>query len=179
MVSVADNWGTTDEERGRVYPCDEFAGDDWSALYRSVTVDAKPETVFRWLCQMRAAPYSYDLLDNFGRRSPRTLTPGLDKLEVGQSVMTIFQIVSFETSRHITLEYGPKLKKRMPPLFISYVVSPRGKRTRLTCKLTTPAPKNIGRKLMFRGVAWGDLFMMRKQMLTLKELAEKQERAAA
>ncbi len=67
----------------------------------------------------------------------------------------------------------------MPPLFISYGVSPWGKRTRLTCKLTTPAPKNIGRKLMFRGVAWGDLFMMRKQMLTLKELAEKQERAAA
>jgi hypothetical protein len=177
--SIADNWGTTAEERNRHYPCDDLAGDGWSALYRSVSVDAPPAAVFRWLCQMRKAPYSYDLLDNFGRTSPRTLTPGLEKLELGQSVMSIFRIVSFETDQHITLGYAPFLKKVMPPLHISYVVSPEGKRTRLTCKVVAPAPQNIPRKVMFRALAWGDLVMMRKQMLTFKKLAEAQARGVS
>ena len=59
--------------------------------------------MFRWLCQLRVAPYSYDWLDNFGRRSPRTLTPGLDALEVGQRVMTIFELLEFDADSHLTI----------------------------------------------------------------------------
>ena len=67
-------------------------------------VDARPAArCFRWLCQLRVAPYSYDWIDNRGRRSPQELTPGLDQLEVGQTFMSFFVLRSFTPGRELTL----------------------------------------------------------------------------
>ena len=87
-MSLAHTWGTTPEERRLPFPCDRLLPHPHASLYRGVTVQAGPSVVFRWLCQLRAAPYSYDWIDNVGRQSPPTLTPGLDHLAVGQPVMT-------------------------------------------------------------------------------------------
>ena len=73
---VAWTWGTTPEERARPYPCDRWLEGANDAYWRGVTVRAEPAVVFRWLCQLKVAPYSYDWIDNWGRQSPRTLTPG-------------------------------------------------------------------------------------------------------
>ena len=78
-------WETTAEERERSFPCDKVLPDRNEAYNRSTTVSAKPSTLFPWLCQLRVAPYSYDWIDNFGRKSPRELTPSLANLELGQS----------------------------------------------------------------------------------------------
>lgn len=52
---------------------------------------------------MRRAPYSYDWLDDFGRRSPRQADPSLTDLAVGQSFMTIFELTDFTDSESLTL----------------------------------------------------------------------------
>ena len=77
-------WGATAEEAARPYPADTLLDGPVLLATRAVGVDAPTSTVYRWLCQVAVAPYSYDWLDNLGRRSPRRLTPGADDLHVGK-----------------------------------------------------------------------------------------------
>jgi hypothetical protein len=66
---------------------------------------------------------SYDLVENLGRRSPRTLTPGADELAVGQRFVMIFRITSFEVGREITGVGGTRL---LGPSSCTYRVVPAG-----------------------------------------------------
>src|ERR1700752_4040081 len=92
-VSAVRGWGSTAIERSAPYPCAEVLPAPPKSRHRGIAVDAPPATVFRWLCQLRVAPYSYDILDNLGRRSPRSLTPGLEQLATGQKFMMIYELV--------------------------------------------------------------------------------------
>ncbi len=109
MSSLSENWGTSTEERSRPFPCDGLIVHSDATLYRGITINATDETIFRWLCQMRAAPYSYDWIDNGGKQSPHELTPGLENLAIGQEVMRIFELVAFEPHRHLTLRLKARL----------------------------------------------------------------------
>ena len=80
--------GIDPRRTGGTYPCDGLVDCPDGVLFRGVDVEAPAGVVFRWLCQLRVAPYSYDWIDNLGRRSPRELIDGLDDLEVGDRVAT-------------------------------------------------------------------------------------------
>ena len=172
-MSVAREWGSTAADRALAFPCDRHLREPADALYRAIDVDAPPAVLFRWLCQLRVAPYSYDWIDNLGRTSPRELTPGLEDLQIGQRVMTIFDLVEFETGRHLTL-----VLRRASALFgeiaCTYLVVPRPPdRSRLVVKMLCRYPSVLGVGMLARWLLpWGDLVMMRKQFLTLKALAE-------
>ena len=167
------SWGSTAAERRLVYPCDRHLPVHDEALYRAVGVEASPALLFRWLCQLRAAPYSYDWIDNLGRPSPRHLTPGLDALEVGQVVMG-FRLVEFEPDRHLTL-CGHPLGRLFGTYAATYLVLPSGpERCRLVVKLLAAYPRPALLRVPMRAlVPLADLVMMRKQLLTLKALAER------
>jgi len=160
-MTIAERWGVEDSECERPYPGDARAPSG-HALYRGVTIDAPAATVFRWLCQLRAAPYSYDWIDNSGRRSPRQLTPGLEHLEVGQPVLSIFRLVAFEPDRSMTM-VTRRAKWLFGEMLVDYVVEPIGPaRVRLLMKITCT-----------RGwLALPDLIMARRQLLNFKGLAE-------
>src|SRR5262245_17671769 len=119
-MSVATTCGTTADERATPDPCDAFGSRVDAACWRGVTVRADAPTVFRWLCQLRVAPYSYDWIDNGGRRSPRTLTPGLEQLAVGQPMMRIFDLVAFEPGRHLTVRTRAFAPGLFPVVAVSY-----------------------------------------------------------
>jgi hypothetical protein len=168
----ARTWGSTPAERELRFGCDRWLPAHDDALFRAVSVAAPAPLLFRWLCQLRLAPYSYDWIDNFGKRSPRELTPGLDDLRVGQPVMTIFDLVEFDVPRHLTL------RTRRSRIFGQYavtylVVSESDRQCRLVVKLLIALPQLGLLSYPLRRLGpWGDLVMMRKQLLTLKELAE-------
>jgi hypothetical protein len=176
IVSIATTWGTDDEERSLPFPCDRHLKDGQTAYYRGVTVQAPPAVVFRWLCQMRVAPYSYDWIDNFGRRSPRTLTPGLEELEIGQRVM-IGPIVDFESGRHLTVLITSRLWGKMA---VTYLVVPKSPDScRMLVKLLVKYPRGPIGWIERLALPWGDLIMMRRQLLNFKGLAEAQFARAA
>ena len=65
-MTFADAWNATEAERAELatdVPCDRLVPGG-RRLVRAVDVDAPAPLVFRWLCQLRVAPYSYDTLDN-------------------------------------------------------------------------------------------------------------------
>jgi hypothetical protein len=167
------SWNSTEAERARGYPCDRWLADADDVCFRAIDVAAPPAVVFRWLCQLRVAPYSYDWIDNRGRRSPRELTPGLDKLEVGQRLMTIFRLVDFERDRHLTAVLDrPSAERVFGAIAASYEVVARPGGSRILVKLLIRRP--AGRlRLLAPLLPAADAFMMRKQLRTLAHLAER------
>jgi len=170
-------WGATPEERQRRYPCDAVLPEHDEAYYRAVSIRAGASAVFPWLCQLRVAPYSYDWIDNFGRRSPRARTPALENLQAGQPFMSIFELVDFERDVQITLRLrrtGP-----FPPLAVSYTLSPQSQaECRLVAKIIVQLRPGLRGGLVRRIGPTLDWIMMRRQLLNLKGLAEDDQRKA-
>ncbi len=163
-------WGEVPDEAVRARSENE--------VLRAVVVRAAPATVFRWLCQLKVAPYSYDLVDNLGRRSPRTLTPGVERLQPGERVAVVFVLEAFEQDRSMTMRTAPRGAGRaVGDVVMTYRTDPHPDGTLLSASIllgggTHPAAR--ARDLL---LAWGDLPMMRKQLITLRDLGEAQERS--
>jgi len=175
MGSWGHTWGTTPTERQLGFPCDRLIAHPDAVYHRGVSVQASPQLIFRWLCQLRVAPYSYDWIDNRGRQSPRQLIAGLEHLEIGQDVMTIFELADFSPDSHLTI----RSKRNSGALNIfgdlagSYVIVQQTPNAcRLLVKLLVRYPSGLRGWLMRRLLPWGDLVMMRRQLLNLKSLAE-------
>ena len=174
-MSAALTWGTEEAERRLPFPCDAYVRQADAVYFRGMTVRTTPERLFRWLCQMRVAPYSYDWIDNGGRRSPRTLSPGVEHLAIGQSMMRIFTLVDFAKDRHVTLriKHGTGAFSLFGDLALTYLVVPESPdRCRLLVKVVVRYPRSIKGAIMRRVLPWGDLVMMRRQLLNFKALAE-------
>ncbi|MEO8183637.1 MAG: hypothetical protein ABI895_32805 [Deltaproteobacteria bacterium] len=169
-------WGTAAAERALPFPCDALAREADAVLFRGVSVNASTATVYRWLCQLRVAPYSYDWIDNWGRRSPQHLSTGLEQLSRGQELMGIFTLVDFETDRHVTLRIrqGSAAERAFGDVRGTYLVVAEGQGCRLLVKLLAQYPPGLVGMAARRLLPWGDLVMMRRQLLNLKRLAERQ-----
>jgi hypothetical protein len=168
------NWGATEAERAARYPCDELGFRPDDVFFRAIDIAAPAPLVFRWLCQLRVAPYSYDWLDNFGRRSPPKLTPGAERLAVGQSMMHIFSLHGYEPDATLTLA----LKNGFPHWIMgdfagSYRIVPSAGGVRLVAKILVAYPRGPYGALLRRRMPAIDLFMFKKQLETLKLYIER------
>jgi hypothetical protein len=163
-------WGSTPAERAEPFPCDEVLGGAELEMFRAVDAEAPAAVVYRWLCQLAVAPYSYDKLDNRGRRSPQKLTPGLDELVVGQRMVSIFRLAAFEPGCSVTLVSHGRL---FGSVAMTYRVRDAGPgRSRLVAKLLVVPPRFVPWGLPMRVLLPpGDLVMMRRQLLNLAGLA--------
>jgi hypothetical protein len=152
------------------YPCDDLVPNPAFQAWRGVTVHARAEQVWPWVAQIRLAPYSYDSIDNLGRRSPRDLR-GLPEPVVGESFTTAFG--GRRVGRIVSVDPGHHLTGTIMGVSMSYLLVPihENMKTRLLLKLVTAGGRTIAPLLSI-----GDLIMARRQLLNLAALAE---RAAA
>lgn len=161
---IGDRWGVTEAETRRRYGCDDVVREPTMQAWRGVTVRADAATVWARVRQVRIAPYSYDLVDNLGRRSPRELRD-VPEPAPGDPFTTAF---GRDQGRVVAVDPGRELTARIMGAHMSYAVVPQADgTTRLLLKVVA----RTGR-LLSPALAVGDLVMARKQLLTLKRLAE-------
>jgi hypothetical protein len=168
-------WGATPAERAASYACDAYLPGPQHEFFRAVDVAAPAAVTYRWLQQLRVAPYSYDWADNFLRPSPAQLTPRADRVAVGQRMAHVFSIVALERGRTLTL--GPRSRVAAAlfgQLYGTYVVTPRaGGGSRLFVKVNANYPRSLYGRCVGGFMPWIDLIMMRKQLQRLKANAER------
>ncbi|MET7459748.1 hypothetical protein [Nonomuraea sp. NPDC005501] len=135
-------------------------------------VDASVPLTFRWLCQLTTGDYTYGRM----RRCSRTLTPGADQLAVGQRFL-IFQISDFAKDDHLTGVILPSAQRLYGTLAVTYRVVPRQPGfSRLVVRLNVLGDRGLTRWVQ-GPLAFADTIITRKQLLNLKALAERDERA--
>jgi hypothetical protein len=172
-------WGADARERHAPSPADLAAPDADEHWVRAIDVAAPPALLWQWICQLRSAPYSYDWIDNLGKRSPQQLTPGLDQPAVGQAVLRVFRIVSFARDEHLTVMLNSTSRRR-PSYAMAYVVTPKGpSASRVVVHIRAGAPPGLprrARRILLAMLAPVDLVMTRRQLRNLKALAERDAR---
>lgn len=167
-------WGATDEEVRRPMPGDELLRPDAPSTTRAIAVDASPRDVFPWLLQIgygRGGWYSYDWIDNDGKRSVDRIDPALQGLAVGDRIPML-------------PGFGPVVREIEPGHHIlsggdadtwCLLVRPTPDgRTRLVSRWRQDWPKNIG-TFVWTLVSDPGAFVMEQKMLrTIRRLAEEQ-----
>ena len=86
-------WGATEEEIQSSVIGDDLCSDATLIATRSITIAATPEKVFPWIRQMgfgRAGWYSYDWLDNLGRKSATTIHDEWQTVESGDKFLRAY-----------------------------------------------------------------------------------------
>ena len=162
---IGDRWGMADGEISRSYPCDDFVVSPALEAWRGVRVEAPADAVWPWVAQVRLAPYAYDWIDNRGRRSPRQLV-GLPEPQVGEAFTTAG---GRKLGRIVSVDPGKQLTGTIIGAFLSYVLVPQEHdTTRLLLKVVMQTNRWAA-----LGLSIGDLIMARRQLLNLKQLAER------
>ncbi len=129
--------------------------------------------LFLWLCQLRRAPYSYDWVDNFGRRSPHDADPALCTPSPGDRFMTIFTLVEVEPGRSLTLRIRPGRPTRLfGEVVLTYTIEERGGVRHLVVAIWFGQAGRLAPRLRRLLLVWGDVAMMDHQLKNLCRLAE-------
>lgn len=137
----------------------------WTSQH-SIEIQASPDKVFPWLKQMgngRAGWYSYDWIDNFGKKSLSYINPNFQNIQAGDSI-PFAKVVELDENKKITFAFGSKST-------FTYELTAISSGTRLVSILKVQAPAWI---LNFTLGPAHD-FMQKKQFQEIKKRAESME----
>lgn len=178
---MSQHWNASVDEVGSVMPGDDLIDEPQLNATRSITIAAPPLQVFPWIRQMgfgQAGWYSYDLIDNLGRRSATSIHPEWQSVESGDRVPggpIDFTAVTVDEPKVFVLALGqPDAGSRRIAFTLAYRLDPIDDKTatrlvtRVRSRIDLPAGRLAARYLL----GPGDGIMLRKQLRGIKTRAE-------
>ena len=150
---------------------------DCRELLHCTEISARSSDIFVWLNQMRVAPYSYDFIDNNGRKSPDYIIKNLPPLKVNTHYLLSFHIVEFEENSFIACRLcepvNTPISLYMKCLFLEYRIVEQGDKSQLWCKVKGYINANIASRGFFYTFSFMNIVMMAKQLKNIKKLSER------
>ena len=171
-------WGATDADAACALPGDDLLEGPVRVGTRSIDIAADREVVFDFLAQMgfgRAGWYSYDLIDNLGRKSVATidrdwLVESAGEIVPGGPYDFVAAVVDRPAAYVLQLRRRKVLGHALD-MTLAYRLDETESGTRLVSrarlKVDGPADWLLSRALIF-----GDGVMFRRQLLGLQERCE-------
>jgi len=154
----------------------DISGTVCRELIRHVEIRAGASDIFIWLKQLRLAPYSYDLFDNRGRKSPEYLVENLPPLKIGSHFLLAFHIYGFEENRYIAGRFcvpiNPPVNRYIREMLIEYRIRESGLNSILWCKIKGWYYHGIESKGFFRIFSIVNLIMTKRQLRKIRKLSE-------
>jgi hypothetical protein len=180
LVMIFQFWGSTNEEIHSSVVGDNLCLDATLIATRSITISAAPEDVFPWIRQMgfgRAGWYSYDWLDNLGRKSATRVHDEWQSVQSGDKVPSgpiSFTAAIVDAPRHFVLEIR-SLGKKNPKLHftLAYELRDDPQGTRLVTRMRSQIKLPFGRLFEKLILGPGDGIMLRRQLLTISKSASR------
>jgi hypothetical protein len=164
-----EHWGARPDEIDGDVVGDELVHDATLIATRSITLGAPPADVFPWLAQMgfgKAGWYSYDWLDNLGRRSATLIRPEWQVSEgdpvPGGPIAFSAPIVRPAEAFVLAID-RPRLG-----FTLAYELRPEAGGTRLVTRLRARIRYPGGRLVERFVLGPGDGIMVRRQLLGLR-----------
>lgn len=170
------HWGSTEPEMRGAMVGDDLVPNARLIATRSITLPAPPDAVFPWLRQMgfkRAGWYSYDLIDNLGRRSARSIETRWQNVNTGDRVPAgplSFEAAIVDRPRAFVLCLGTSHgATRRVQFSLAYELRPDADGTRLVTRVRARVNLPLGRLIERFLLGPGDGIMLRKQLLSLAD----------
>jgi hypothetical protein len=169
-------WGATQEEAGQPLPGDDIVQKPHFIATRAVTIKAPPSEVWKWIIQIgsaRAGWYSIDWMDNDRVPSSRKILPEFQKIEDGYFIpFTPNQKNGMWVKEYKEHEYILWWDKKGNGTWGWYLKQQGDGHSRLITRLRTIYDLSFPWVIYYLLYDFGDIIMMRKCMLGIKERAE-------
>jgi len=153
-----------------------ISGTDCRELLRNIEIQAGAGDIFLWLKQLRVAPYSYDFIDNRGKKSPACIIENLPPLKVNTHFLLAFHILEFTENSFIACRFcepvNPPVDRYMKNLFVEYRIVEFEDRSLLWCKIKGCFNRDIASKGFFHIFSIVNKIMMTRQLKNIKRLSE-------
>lgn len=175
-------WGATDDEVNEPFPGADLIPGGTRGATMAVTIDAPPSQVWPWLLQMgyrRGGWYSWDWLDNFGRRCADRVYPEWQNVRVGDflagpgasDLERAWEVAALEPERFLGLRARPG--KNSDSLWgFRLKELPEGKTRLIVSGYWNMQPRWLQHAISILFLEWAHWIMQVRQFQNLKRRVE-------